>query len=195
MAAGIALPLILHQAAPKSHPQRTGEQTDPLPPPAGPAPTSAGPTDPADRVDPAEASGPAAPSSPPTSPGRRALGIVLAALAIPLGLVTAAALGLADIEFALIPGLAVLLGLAIGGYLVAGVRAGSAVLIPMIILFIAAVLAIGELAAWAGLLFAEGETLQIVVGGIVITAIPVISTTLILASARRKRRPPIPEAS
>jgi heme/copper-type cytochrome/quinol oxidase subunit 4 len=186
VAAGIALPLILHRIAPKP-PKHQLPTEQPAPPgaalPASPLPLADQP--PADQ--PAETPVAAA------SPGRRGLGILLACLAIPLGIAVAVGLLAVDFELGWILGLVAMVGLAIIGYLTAGVRAGTSVFAPIAIIGIAAVAFIGEVAVWAGFLFAdENATVMRIIGGLVIVAIPVITTTVILAAGRRRSRPQIP---
>jgi hypothetical protein len=187
VAAGIALPLILHRIAPK--PPKHRLSTDRAAPPNGPV----SPAPPPLPAPPPSLDQPSETPVAAASPGRRGLGILLACLAIPLGIAVAVGLLAVDFELGWILGLLVMVGLAITGYLTAGVRAGTSVFAPIAIIGIAAVVFIGEVAVWAGFLFADGDaTLMRIIGGLVIVAIPVITTTVILATGRRRGRPPIP---
>jgi hypothetical protein len=170
-ATAIALPLVLHQVAPKAAAATT--QPD------------------APAVMPDVTAQPATPdeSRAPAGRGQRALGILIAALALPLGAVVVVLVpmlmgnaGLASLA----PGAVVIAVLALIGYAVAGVRSVG-LLTPIVIVLVGIVLLGLELLLWAALILDESSTALQVIGGLMIVAIPVISTIMIIAIGRRRR--------
>lgn len=159
VAAGIALPLVLHQMTT----ERAGEPTHQ---PTAPQPERASTRDRRSGILIA------------------ALALPITALVMLGGYMVLSDVGLVDL-FPII-GLTMLVGLPLLGYALAGVR-GAGLTTPIIIMLIAAVLFFGELLLWMGLLFnIDALPLQILCG-LAIVAIPVISTVTIVALGRRRR--------
>ncbi|UFU07071.1 hypothetical protein [Ruania halotolerans] len=120
-------------------------------------------------------------------PGRTG-GIVLAALALPIGLLVALS-GAVTGEFFIVTALAGLLltlGLAVFGYRRAGLAPSPSIAVPLLVLALAAAVFVGEITLW--LLAFEGIYLAIAIAGIVAIPLLTIAGLLGVGAARRKRR-------
>lgn len=187
LATTIALPLLLHQLTRSSSEAEQSADADRTAPGA-PSPGSVT-SDPAASRAPGTDAGRSASSS---GRGRRVLGIVMAASAVPVG-VGAFAGGtlLGDLVaadgIAFVLALVVLLGLAVGGYLVACSSRPVLALVPVLVLVIATVLFPVELLYWLGaVLGAESVALRVLAGAVLV-AFPIATTTLIILLGRRTR--------
>lgn len=193
VATSIALPLILSQLgrAPDSSSDAGQPAAGDLPaaPPAPPATAGGAVPSP----DPAAQQTPTQPPRRPATGPARVTGLLLAALALPIGLlvlvVTAVVLDLPVGALGVVLAFVVAVGVAAAGYRLAGVTGPSWLVVPGIVTLLGCGLMLPEVFLWGvALLSDDATTITKVLCGLAIVAIPLLSTGLIITVARRRRR-------
>lgn len=142
---------------------------------------------------------PTFPTAAPTPRRNRPLGILLAALALPVGVLIPFLVEVfvaVDAPVVLAVGVVVALAMAIGGYLMAGVGKVAAVIIPVLVLAVGSALFVGELLLWIkGLVDDDASPIALVALVCMVIGLPVATIVVLIMVGRRRRSGRHPQAA